>query len=237
MDPQIHVFSINGTIEDLERRQKRRFFLREVPPGDEVPPGAKDEDPERELIIDLNKEADKIAAGIEGEIRKILPPASGISPQVEISFSAGSVLLSGTVLLLAWAGETAWGELRTQMAEVIKIAVRRVVQGAVTEVMPRLTATINVTPARGQSTPSRTQPVTSTSGEINRQVPLDWMRILPIGIAVLLFFILIMDRYFQPLQRSYPPVPPSVAALPPTTAPPPAPPSVAASPPTTAPTR
>jgi hypothetical protein len=71
----------------------------------------------------LNKEAGSIASDIEREIRRVLGPQ--FSVQAEISFATGSIIIEGTVLLLCWTGTAALEGLKREIAELVRVPVKR----------------------------------------------------------------------------------------------------------------
>jgi hypothetical protein len=74
----------------------------------------------------LNDGSDKMASDIEKEIKRMIPPGSGISAQAEMAFAPGSILLTGSVMLLSWAGQTALEPIKEELGGLIKLAVKKV---------------------------------------------------------------------------------------------------------------
>jgi hypothetical protein len=201
---QIQVFTISGRMERPGRR--RTWWRSRTPPsqtaGSDSPISLRpiDEQADEAAVIKyLNDKANEISSDIESEIRQVMPPGSGISPQAEIAFSHGSILVTGTILLLDWAGQIALDTLRDEIAQVIKIAVKRVVGDAVASFpnLPSMTTSVDVTPVRSRSTPPVSSPVTPENPTAASRTSWDWTRVVPIILVVLLLFILILDRYFS----------------------------------------
>lgn len=117
-EPQVLIFEINGTAEMVE-------------PGESKPPGYR---APGQIVELMNKEADAICEKIEREVKKLLPPT--VTVQANVQFEEGSLILSGTVAVLAWGGsvvfQTIKGEIEEQLAGLVKIAVQRVMNRVMT---------------------------------------------------------------------------------------------------------
>jgi len=75
-------------------------------------------------IEKLNGEADRIASEIQAEIQKHV---SFATVQAEISFSRGSLLVAGTISLLSWVGIVAFETIKDELAQVIRVTVKRII--------------------------------------------------------------------------------------------------------------
>jgi hypothetical protein len=95
-------------------------------------PDPLDEDGAR-VVSDMNEEAETICDRIERGVKKLLPPY--VTVQANIQFERGSLLVTGTVAVFAWAGsvvlEAAKGEIQQQVANLVKLVVERVINRAV----------------------------------------------------------------------------------------------------------
>lgn len=102
-----------------------------------------------DVIQELNQKSDSIAQQIERELRKILPPQ--FSVQAEVSFSEGSIVMTGTVVLLTWLSSVATATVReefeSQFKEVIRVAVKRVIS-RVSQDFPKVLGAMEVDPVR-----------------------------------------------------------------------------------------
>ena len=85
-------------------------------------------DKEKEIIRKLNKNVEYISSQLEKEIKRSLPP--DLSVECEVSFRVGSIIMSGTVLLLTWTGgvfaSAAKKQLEKHFGQVIEFAVKKV---------------------------------------------------------------------------------------------------------------
>jgi hypothetical protein len=80
--------------------------------------------PDLSAISTLNSRADEIAQEIQGEISKQFPFTTVLA---EISFTKGSLLVAGTVMVFSWAGEIALESAKNEVAEIIRVNVKRVI--------------------------------------------------------------------------------------------------------------
>jgi hypothetical protein len=67
----------------------------------------------------LNKRIEEIVLDLEKELRNIMPLASGMSVQADMSFRPGSIVLEGSVTLLCWAGRIALEPVKEELANLI----------------------------------------------------------------------------------------------------------------------
>lgn len=104
---------------------------------------------EASIVDEMNKKAENTAHQIEREIRKVSPPE--FSVLAEVSFSKGSLVMTGTVFLFTWlssvAATTVREEFENPLKEVIRITVRRVFSQVIQDLkkLPNLN-TISFTP-------------------------------------------------------------------------------------------
>jgi hypothetical protein len=126
----------NGTTPDLPKAEansgSRGARTPKSPPpdkpGDEEPSVSKkqiEKQIEMDYINILNTKAEDIADDIQGELRKYL--MHGFKIQAEIGFSRGSIILSGTIILIGWAGPVIADAARKELSEIVRVAVRRVI--------------------------------------------------------------------------------------------------------------
>jgi hypothetical protein len=89
--------------------------------------------PEAFVVKKLNEEAEAICDRIERGLKKHLPPY--LTVQANIQFEQGSLLITGTVAIFAWAGSVALeatkAEIQQQIANLVKSVVGRVINRAV----------------------------------------------------------------------------------------------------------
>ncbi|MGL4968198.1 MAG: hypothetical protein ACRC67_43690 [Inquilinus sp.] len=151
--PGILVYSIAGKVETprdgtLAQRlsEIRRAIPRQAPNTKAAgsseqaaaAPGAAAAATESDPASILNAAAKDIAREIEREVLALLPPDPSLTIQAEIRFRSGSLLMMGTLAVLNWAGLVILDEVRNQFAEVVKVAVQRVVGEAVSAIAPGL---------------------------------------------------------------------------------------------------
>ncbi len=79
---------------------------------------------EKNKISDLSRMADDIADDIQREVRKVLMHRFAI--QAEVGFSRGSIIVTGTVILISWAGPLITDAVKKELSEIVGVAVRRV---------------------------------------------------------------------------------------------------------------
>jgi hypothetical protein len=88
---------------------------------------------EGSVVNILSKEAETICDRIERGVKKHLDPY--ITVQANIQFEQGSLLITGTVAIFAWAGsvvlEAAKAEIQQQIANLVKLVVQRVINRAI----------------------------------------------------------------------------------------------------------
>ena len=83
---------------------------------------------ENDPIVQLNDAAADTCDKLEREIKRFFPPY--VSVQADVHFERGSLLMTGTVAIFSWIGNTALDalkdEAKQQLAGLVKMAVQRV---------------------------------------------------------------------------------------------------------------
>jgi hypothetical protein len=121
-EPQLMIFEISGLSE----------FIQEPNQGDRLPKTPTIESDSynaKENVKRMNEQADSISEKIERDLKKLLPPM--VTVQANVQFELGSLILTGTVAVLAWGGsilsETIKKEMEEQLASIVKMSVQRVI--------------------------------------------------------------------------------------------------------------
>jgi hypothetical protein len=122
---QIVIISISGSVDDHQQSWKSILRRRAADQKEETDPGkTPPEHPEKETIEGLNKMSGDICMEIERQIKKIVGP--DVAVQVEMSFSSGSIVIAGTVILLSWSGNLVLDAMKKEIAELVRIPIKRV---------------------------------------------------------------------------------------------------------------
>jgi hypothetical protein len=206
MSNEMHVmlFEIDGHAEV-------RKVARGIPSGKE--PVKHPEKESYEIVGKLNELTELICEKIEREVKKLAPPY--VTIQANVQFDVGSILMTGTVAVLSWAGSTildaAKDEVQQQIGNLVKLGVQRAfsrvlsAQGVHGQVG---TMEMSVTPQsivsgygsmKPQNTSTQLSPTPSHSSlERNSTNPRPKalnMAFVFIGIIFLLQLILLLDRF------------------------------------------
>ena len=75
-----------------------------------------------EAVSSLNAQVDAACEKVEREIKNVLPP--GVTVRADLQFEAGSLIVSGTVAVLAWGGSIVLDVLRKQTEEQLGLLVK-----------------------------------------------------------------------------------------------------------------
>ena len=75
-----------------------------------------------QVVSSLNAQADAACEKIEREVKNLLPP--GVTVRADLQFEAGSLIVSGTVAVLAWGGSIVLEVLRKQTEEQLSLLVK-----------------------------------------------------------------------------------------------------------------
>lgn len=157
-----------------------------------------------EIVYSLNSKSINYSREIESQIRKSLPPHPNLSFQVEVRFHTGSIMMTGTVVAICWVGNIILGEVREQLADVIKLATKRVIDNHLSNSFEHLKPMdMGVKPAQTNDEkadadePSSTvlPPNQLTSHVPNRETP-SWLVSLVLILTLLVAF-LMLDRFFD----------------------------------------
>ncbi|MBO0754259.1 MAG: hypothetical protein J2P54_00225 [Bradyrhizobiaceae bacterium] len=170
--------------------------------------GSAEDGQARDMVSKLNGTADTIAEGIEREVKKFLPPEIGV--QAHVQFYVGSVLLTGTVALVTWAGsiitQAAREEVEKQLGGFVKTAVQRVMsrvlgeQWLSTQLGPmdvRVTLERSVLTSVSSMSPSLQDRIATVGATSFGRSTSSILAILVIAAAILLIQIVqLLGRYF-----------------------------------------
>jgi hypothetical protein len=159
---------------------------------------------ESQALSELNQNSDEIATMIQKEIRKFIPPQ--ISVQTVVNFEAGSIIMTGTVLLFDWIGSIALKagkeEIENQFGKIVKVGIQRVFSRYLSRFPFLAPMKVNVTPEQTSEEvkPDLTAPDINVQSNFKSISPaiskkIDWHLILII-IVLLIQIILIADRFF-----------------------------------------
>jgi hypothetical protein len=128
--PKIITVSISGSAGE-HRRSWRSSLLRRVGARtrDKAPPELPD--PDEEKIERLNAASGEICAEIERQVKKLVGPE--VSVQAEISFSLGSIVIEGTVVLLYWSGTLLLDTIKKEVGELVRVPIKRILAEVLTD--------------------------------------------------------------------------------------------------------
>ncbi len=163
-----------------------------------------------EVINLLNGKADSIAQQLEREIRRFLPPQTSV--QAEVSFSEGSIMMTGTILLIQWLGSTALAaardEFSNQFKEVIRVGIQRVLSRVLRD-FPGLLGPMEIDPIRVDSPETLSSHGEESTEDTGRLA--NWLKvgITLVGINTLLTLLLVLGQFatstaFQSKETSSP---------------------------------
>jgi hypothetical protein len=140
--PQMVTISVSGTAGEHRKSWAprlrwpapvRRARREDIPPtrGEELtaPPEYLEE---LATVEKLNAASGEICAEIERQIKKLIGPE--ISIQAEISFSSGSIIVEGTVILLCWSGNLLLEGLKKEVGDLVRVPIKRVLAEVLTQV-------------------------------------------------------------------------------------------------------
>lgn len=96
----------------------------EAPPYPEFPE-------ELATVEKLNVLSGEICADIERQIRKLAGPE--VMVQAEMSFSPGSIVIEGTVILLYWSGSLILEAVKKEVGDLVRVPIKRVLAEVLTE--------------------------------------------------------------------------------------------------------
>jgi hypothetical protein len=113
-----------------------------------------------QIVTELNGDSINLASKIEAEIRKSMPPYPPIMLQAEVRFYEGSLLMTATVMLLSWTGSIILDAVREELSSVIRVAVQRVMAGALTTYGPSGVGAMEITAVPEVARPPRLAPAT-----------------------------------------------------------------------------
>lgn len=144
---QVLIFDIKGDVEvtsEAEQTPAASDAAKGNPTGSE------------KIAADLNREAISISEKIERELRRTLPPT--VAVQATVRFEAGSLMVSGMVALLSWAGPIALDAAKEELGKLVKLCVQRAISRSFSAI-PSIVGALemSVTPQATASSRSHTR--------------------------------------------------------------------------------
>lgn len=127
--PQILTISISGSAGEHRRSWRPR-------PRSEATANTKTaqlspEAVEKGSVQELNAKSGEICAEIERQIKKLVGPE--VSVQAEMSFSLGSIVIEGTIILLCWSGSLVLEAVKKEIGELVRVPIKRVLAEVLTD--------------------------------------------------------------------------------------------------------
>jgi len=154
-----------------------------------------------ETVADLNQMAEILSEKIEREAKKLVPPY--VTVHATVQFDVGSILMTGTVALLSWAGgvvlDAAKEEMQQQLARLVKLAVQRAFSRFLSaeNLHSRMGAMeISVTSQPLSVTPRPAQTVTAETARSAPRFPAAAAVYVSMGVIFILQLVLLLDRFF-----------------------------------------
>lgn len=121
---------------------------------------------ESRLVFELNKAAPAIAARLEEEVQASLANLPLTSVKAEVRFLPGSVVMTATVAIIAWAAGVALDEAAKGIGDIIRLCTRRVIAtvGSIAALPLVNEGEITVTPSHSLAPSSTPVPEEAASG-------------------------------------------------------------------------
>jgi hypothetical protein len=183
---QVLIFDIKGNVEVTSEAEQASTTDQQPSdskgqasaPAKENPAGSE------KIAADLNRKS--ISQDIERELRRILPPT--ITVQASVRFEAGSLIVSGMVALLSWAGPITLDAAKEELGKLVKLCVQR----AISRHLPSIVGAIEMSVTPQAVTPGRRS---ARSFAPDKPGAITALFVIT-GIILVLQLMLLFDRFF-----------------------------------------
>ena len=191
--PDILTISISGSAG--EHRRSWRSPAASPPSNNDKTARLSPEEAERANIQELNAKSGEICTEIERQIKKLVGPE--ISVQAEMSFSPGSIVIEGTIILLCWSGSLVLEAVNKEIADLVRVPIKRVLAEVLTSLGGNALRLEVETAVRSRSVvraPAMALPAADKTAAV---VQLPTWRNLALAVITLGIVFLVADRLFS----------------------------------------